>query len=173
MLTSPCASQQAAYLYDTSGSVQQNGVRETLREVRVKYWIIKGRSLVKAIIHKCVVCRRYEGRSIKPPPAPPLPFFRVNEAPPFSYTAVDYAGPMYVGKQKVWICLFTCCVTRAIHLEIVCDMSTPTFIRARDVVFLKEFSLTMPKLSRQPSKHSLTAAKYLANLGVEWVFNLE
>ena len=69
--------------------VQHNGVRETLGEVRVKYWIIN----VKAIT--------VDVRSIKPPPAPPLPFFRVNEAPPFSYTAVDYAGPMYVGKQKV------------------------------------------------------------------------
>ncbi len=167
--------------------VQHNGVRETLGEIRVKYGIIKGRSLVKA---RCVVCRRYEGRSIKPPPAPPLPFFRVNEAPPFSYTAVDYAGPMYVGKQKgdkgkkVWICLFTCCVTRAIHLEIVCDMSTPTFIRA-----LRRFSARrgFPKRILSDNAKTFKAASrflqtlfsssevkdYLANLGVEWVFNLE
>ncbi len=38
----PCASHQAAYLYDTSGSWSEGD------EVRVKYWIIKGRSLVKA-----------------------------------------------------------------------------------------------------------------------------
>ncbi len=122
---------------------------------------IKGRSLVKAIIHKCVVCRRYEGRSIKPPPAPPLPFFRVNEAPPFSYTAVDYAGPMYVGKQKVWICLFTCCVTRATHLEIVCDMSTPTFIRA-----LRRFSARRGFPKRILSDNAKTfkaASRFLQN----------
>jgi len=59
----------------------------------------------------------------------------VNEAPPFTYTGVDYTGPLYVRAQgegnsyKVWICLFTCCVTRAVHLELVIDMSAPTFLR--------------------------------------------
>ena len=102
----------------------------------MKFWIIGGRSLVKQLIRKCVVCRRFEGPPYHAPPAPPLPSFRVNEAPPFTYTAVDYAGPMYVRGHhkdaegnKVWICLFTCCVTRAIHLELVCDLSTATFIR--------------------------------------------
>jgi hypothetical protein len=70
-------------------------------------------------------------------PGPPLrlPSLKVNEAP-LSYTAVDYDGPMYVRGHhkeaegcKVWICLFTCCTTRATHLELVLDLSTPTFIR--------------------------------------------
>ena len=112
--------------------VQHNGVEETLSEVRAKYWIIGGRSFIKAVIHKCVVCRRFEGRPFSPPPAPPLPSFRVTEAPPFTYTAIDFAGPMYVGREKgegnkVWICLFTCCVTRATHLELVICQQLPLF----------------------------------------------
>ena len=92
--------------------VQHNGVKETLGEVRSKYWIVQGRSLAKALIHKCVTCKRFEGKPFSPPPAPPLPSFRVTEAPPFTYTAIDFAGPMYVGQErgaesnKVWICLF-------------------------------------------------------------------
>ena len=121
--------------------VQHNGVKETLTEIRAKYWIIGGRSLVRSIIHPCVICRWYEGRPFTAPPAPPLPSFRVNQAPPFMYTAVDFAGPLYLknkeesSSNKVWICLFTCCVTRAIHLELVTDMTTTTFIRC-----LKRFS---------------------------------
>ena len=59
----------------------------------------------------------------------------MKEAPPFTYTAVDFAGPLYLrGKEanaskKVWICLFTCCVSRAVHLELVLDMTTATFLR--------------------------------------------
>ena len=49
--------------------VQHNGVKETLAEVRMKFWIIGG-SLVKQIIHKCVVCRRFEGLPYHAPPRP-------------------------------------------------------------------------------------------------------
>ena len=63
-----------------------------------------------------------------------LPEFRVNLATPFSRVGVDFAGPMYVkgrAKQlkKVYVCLFSCCVTRALPLDLVEDLSTPTFLR--------------------------------------------
>jgi hypothetical protein len=165
--------------------VQHNGVKETLTEIRAKYWIIGGRSLVQSIIHKCVICRRFEGRPLTAPPAPPLPSFRVNEAPPFAYTAIDFAGPMYLkcrgesSSNKVWICLFTYCVTRAIHLELVPDMTTTTFVRC-----LKRFSARrgLPrKIISDNAKTFKAAAKlikiilnhmevmdYLSHVGVEW-----
>ena len=42
--------------------VLRNGVKDTLTEIRTKYWIVKRRSLVRSVIHQCVVCRRYEGK---------------------------------------------------------------------------------------------------------------
>ena len=63
--------------------VQHNGVKETLSEVHGKFWILKGRSLVKKLIGRCVICPRFEGLPFSAAPAPPLPGFRVNEAPPF------------------------------------------------------------------------------------------
>ena len=114
--------------------VFHNGVKDTLTEVRAKYWIVQGRSLVKGIIQRCAICRRFEGRSYGSPAPPPLPDFRVSEAPPFSTTGVDFAGPLYIRthglikSNKVWICLYTCCVTRAVSIDIVPDMSTETFI---------------------------------------------
>ena len=36
-----------------------------------------------------------------------------------------------VGKEsKVYVCLFTCAVTRAVHLEIVTDLTTKNFLQA-------------------------------------------
>jgi len=106
------------------------------------------------------------------------------EAPPFTYTAIDFAGPMYVGREKgeegnkVWICLFTCCVTRDIHLELVSDMSTVTFVRA-----LKRFSARrgLPRKILSDNAKTFKAAvkllktifdcqevkDYLSNVGVE------
>ena len=62
----------------------------------------------------------------------PLPKTRVSEAIQFSRTGLDYLGPMYIktsdGQRKVWVCLFTCMVTRAIHLELLQDMSAEEFL---------------------------------------------
>ena len=49
---------------------------------------------------------------------------------PFTYSAVNSAGPIYVGREKgqegnkVWICWFMCCVTQPTHLELVLYVST-------------------------------------------------
>ena len=65
------------------------GVKETLTEIRAKYWFVKGRQFVRKIIYRCVICRRSEGPHYKAVPEPPLPEFRVQEAPPFAYCGVD------------------------------------------------------------------------------------
>ena len=114
--------------------VFHNGIKETLTEVRSAYWIIKGRSLVRKLIHQCTICR-FESPHYQVPPPPPLPEFRVSEQPPFTFTGVDFAGPLYIKypgspeSSKVWLCLFTCCVVRAVHLDLVPDITTTTFLR--------------------------------------------
>ena len=76
--------------------VLHNGVKDTLNEVRSKFWIVKGRSFVKKVIHQCVTCKRFEGRPCLGPPPPPLPRFRVAEDPPFTHTGVDFARPLFI-----------------------------------------------------------------------------
>ena len=53
---------------------------------------------------------------------------------PFQVTGVDFTGALYVrtpnGECKVYICLFTCAVSRAIHLEIVTDLTVESFLYA-------------------------------------------
>ena len=116
-------------------SILHNGVKETLTEIRSKYWVIR-RSLIKRLLFECTLCGRFEGVAYRGPPPPPLPVYRVNEAPPFTNSGVDFAGPLHVRMttsdkctSKVWICLFTCCTTRAVHLDIVPNLSTLTFFR--------------------------------------------
>ena len=76
--------------------VFHDGVKETLTELRSRFWILKGRSVVKQTLHHCTICRRFEGKAYHLPPPPPLPTYRVQEAPPFATTGVDFAGPLYV-----------------------------------------------------------------------------
>ena len=76
--------------------VLHNGVKDTLTELRSRFWIVKGRNFIKKIINQFLAWRRHEGKPYNAPPPPPLPDFRVVEAPPFSFTGVDFAGPRYV-----------------------------------------------------------------------------
>ena len=166
--------------------VFHGGVKSTLTELRSQYWIVRGRSYVRQILRKCVHCKRFEGRPYRPPNPPPLPLFRVDEAPPFTYTGVDFAGPLYAKEAstlKVWICLFTCCVTRAVHIDIVQDLSTPSFIRC-----LKRFVARRGLPTRFVSDNGKTfeaaakilhtvvnhsdVQKHVSGLGIQWTFNL-
>lgn len=116
----------------THKQLLHTGVSQTLSGIRYKYWIPHGRATVRNVVSSCNVCRRYEGGPYKMPLMPSIPKFRVNKSKPFSYTGLDYMGPLLIkcvdGPKKIWICLFTCLVTRAIHLEVVLDMSTEEFI---------------------------------------------
>ena len=108
--------------------------KDTLAEVRSKYWIIKGRQLIRKIVHGCTVCRKFKGRCYKLPPVADLPSFRLEESIPFLNIGVDFAGPLYIkGKtmdevKKTYIALFICCTTRACHLELVPELSADTFL---------------------------------------------
>ena len=68
-----------------------------------------------------------------PDPAP-LPCARTKEGKAFKVTGVDFTGALYVknpeGENKVYICLFTCGLTRGAHLELVSDLSLETFLQA-------------------------------------------
>ncbi|VDI73296.1 Hypothetical predicted protein [Mytilus galloprovincialis] len=68
------------------------------------------------------------------PDMPPFPKSRVSQSTPFSSTGLDYLGPLITKSNgensKRWICLFTCLVTRAIHLEVINDMTTEEFLYA-------------------------------------------
>lgn len=96
--------------------------------IRQRYWIPHLRTLVKREKNKCMLCRL---RSAKPsiPIMGPLPEDRVTPCQrPFTYTGLDYFGPVYVTvgrrQEKRWVALFTCLTVRAVHLELAKDLST-------------------------------------------------
>ena len=85
---------------------------------------------MKKCIHQCAVCKRYEERPLIGPSPPPLPELRVQQDPLFTFNGVDFAGPLHIKfgstalENKVWIYLYTCGITRAVHLEVVPDLTT-------------------------------------------------
>ena len=91
--------------------------------------------MVKMVCRECNQCKALRSIPYGYPTPPELPPERFKtQQTPFTITAVDYSGPhkVIVGKttQKVYICLFTCVVCRAVHLEIAPDLSTKAFLDA-------------------------------------------
>ena len=63
----------------------------------------------------------------------PLPTERVTPSPPFTHVGIDFLGPLYIKNafqeaEKSYVCLFTCCATRAVHLELTRSMTTESFL---------------------------------------------
>ena len=121
-------------IQDTHKKLHHGGTAITMTAVRQVYWIPTIRQRIRSILRKCVACARAMGKPYKTPDLPPLPKTRVGSAKPFAVTGIDFTGTLYVkdpiGESKAYICLFTCASTRAIHLEIVTDLSTETFLLA-------------------------------------------
>ncbi|XP_029200626.2 uncharacterized protein LOC114965206 [Acropora millepora] len=57
----PCDHITKLIIRDCHHKVMHNGVRETLTELRSRFWLTKGRQVIRKQIYNCVVCRRYEG----------------------------------------------------------------------------------------------------------------
>ena len=73
-----------------------SGVESTLSNIRLYYWIIRGRSFVKSILKTCYLCKLVLGKPVMPPPTPALPDYRLHCIFPFQTVDIDYAGPAYV-----------------------------------------------------------------------------
>ena len=122
---------------DCHEDVMHNGLKETLTPLRSRYWIPRGRQIVRRVIYRCVICRRAEGKAYAAPPPSDLPEFRVQQDFAFTNCGVDFAGPLYVRPMfekdgemhKIYIALFTCASSRAIHLDLVPSLEVSPFIR--------------------------------------------
>ena len=117
--------------------VLHNGLRSTLNEFRAKFWLTRARQRIRHVIHKCNTCRWFESLPYQYPVLPHLPDFRVEGTEAFLIIGTDLAGPLYMrhslkytNTHKVWIVIFTCTLTRAVHFEIMQGMSAEQFILA-------------------------------------------
>lgn len=142
------------------------GPQLLLASLRERFWPLAGRNLVRKIVHECIVCFK-----ISPPKQNyimgDLPDSRITPSRPFLISGLDYAGPFLLKDRKTrnpkmtkaYIALFVCFATKAIHIEVVSDLTTECFIAA-----LRRFTSRRGKCTRIYSDNATTfvgAAKEL------------
>ena len=151
-------------IYEAHERVGHLGITSVVTFLRQNYWIPRIRQRAKWILGRCVVCKKVQGRSYKKPIEPQLPSIRINEARPFSVCGVDYTGALNVkgSRKKAYIVLFTCSVTRAIHLEVVDDNTTSKFLLAFRRFVARR---SCPKIMMSDNSTTFTAsAKFLKDI---------
>ncbi|XP_061724716.1 uncharacterized protein LOC133530711 [Cydia pomonella] len=147
---------------ETHESNYHVGAPHTLSIIRERYWIPQGKAQVIKVLKRCTQCVKHGGGPYRLPATPALPPERVNYSRPFTFTGVDYLGPLFVstqtGKEKRWVALFTCLTVRAIHLEIVKDLSAEECLLA-----LRRFIAARNKPQRMYSDNA-TCFKLVAEM---------
>ncbi len=116
------------------------------------YWFVGGRTnLLKYIVYSCVPCAKLRANSAEQLMAQ-LPPAKVTVSRPFAHCGVDFAGPFSMkctGPRttkfgKAYTAIFVRMTVRAVHIEIVSDLSTLKFIevlqRFNNFVGTKNFS---------------------------------
>ncbi|XP_023808300.1 uncharacterized protein LOC105355630 isoform X2 [Oryzias latipes] len=112
--------------------VKHQGKGMTINAIRTKgYWISGIGRVVASYLRQCVTCRKLRGSTEEQRMAD-LPLERVSVSPPFTYCGMDCFGPFYTKQgrntRKRYGLLFTCFSSRAIHIEMLEDLSTDCFI---------------------------------------------
>ena len=101
----------------------------TLNASREEYWVPGGRELIKKIIKQCVKCSRFENK-VPYQLMADLPAERITVAKPFQKTG-HFAGPISTKTSpKTYIACFVCFVVKAVHIELVGDLTKEACIAA-------------------------------------------
>ncbi|CAB4022798.1 Hypothetical predicted protein, partial [Paramuricea clavata] len=111
------------------------GYKSLMHEARKRFWIIGLRSMCKQLTRRCIICRKLRKKPLDQLMGQ-IPSLRLAAGlPPFSNTAMDMFGPVQIRMNRktlkeAQVIIFACMTTRAVHLELVTDKSTETFLLA-------------------------------------------
>lgn len=160
------------------------------------YWILCSRDVVRHIVKRCVTCYRHQAKTAQQMMGN-LPASRVNMSKAFFHTGVDYAGPLLLRPIlkrsqitiKSYISVFVCMATRAIHLELVSDLSSEAFIaalkrfisrRGKPLEMYSDCGKNFVGANKEmnsyiqlmkSNKHNEVVGNYLSEQGIHWNFN--
>ncbi|XP_071056041.1 uncharacterized protein [Onthophagus taurus] len=113
------------------------GPQGLLATIRQRFWPVNGLNTIKGVLRTCITCFRAKPKDVMYKMAN-LPRVRALESKPFDNVGIDFAGPFNIkdGKLrnraiiKAYLCIFVCFTTKAVHLEVVGELSTDAFLNA-------------------------------------------
>lgn len=116
---------------------KHGGIQTTLHSLRQEFWIIDGKNQIRYTIRSCMRCSRFNSK-VPDYVMGNLPPIRATAVRPFTNVGVDYCGPFLIKEKKfrnrkmikVYVAIFICMTIKAVHIEIVSELSTEGFLAA-------------------------------------------
>ena len=113
---------------------RHQGRAMTISKVRENgYYVLGVTRLVASLVYNCTVCRRLRHATQEQKMAD-LPCERLEPSEPFQHVAIDCFGPYHVKDRRTEVkrygLIIVCQASRAIHLEVLDDMTTDCFINS-------------------------------------------
>lgn len=159
----------------TAGEIRSNG-----------YHILNLKSAIRRFLFTFIQCKKLRGLNSTQLMAN-LPKARIEEDPPFANSGLDVFGPFIVnngkhtrrtsGEKKVWVAIFVCLVSRAVHLEFISALDTNAFRNALQTFIAIRRT---PKIIRSDNGTNIVSTKSqvfntlrnnLERQNIEWLFN--
>nr|XP_042897354.1 uncharacterized protein LOC122269252 [Parasteatoda tepidariorum] len=169
------------------------GPQALLYQVRQKFWPLNGRNNCRKIVHSCITCFKNKPVMSNQIMAD-LPKERTRPNYPFNITGIDFCGPFSIKfknqrkgvTNKVYVAVYICLCTKAIHLDFVTDLTSQSFIASLKRFFgrrgkcskimtdnAKTFigaNIEIKKLRKLINCPDETLASYFTNEGIDWKF---
>ncbi|XP_067950587.1 uncharacterized protein [Watersipora subatra] len=120
----PIAMQLVRHYHVLTG---HQGRRPTLAQLHLRRYWVAGHSIISSVINSCTICKRLRA-NLQGQQMAPIPEKRTEPSPPFTYVGCDVFGPFLVKDRRSVIkkygAIFTCMASKAIHIEMIDDMTT-------------------------------------------------
>ncbi|EPB67263.1 integrase core domain protein [Ancylostoma ceylanicum] len=179
----PPKSELASKIISNAHGEYHRGVAHTMSTVREEFWIPKLRQQARTVVRRCVRCKRFNGLPYIYPEMSDMPTQRVQKTRPFANIGLDFFDLPQIKEgdvfRKAYGCIFTCAVTRMIHLEVLRSMGTGDFLNALRRFFSRRgvpsliicdnaptFALSAEILSSASREGALT--DMLSSHAIEW-----
>ncbi|XP_071827282.1 uncharacterized protein [Apostichopus japonicus] len=174
---------------ETHKSLGHMGKSAILVRLWKKYWVVGAGTIIRSIVGKCTICRKYQAKRGEQKMAA-LPIERVtSDRPPFDHTGIDMFGPFEIKRGRSIVkrygLILTCLATRAIHLEILHSADSDSCLNALRRFLCRRGSISSIRSdngtnfvgTERTLREALKAwnksdiPDWLAQRGITWEFN--
>ena len=180
--------QDTCNLYSVHAKTLHGGVSLTMAAIREEYWIPTLRQIVKSVQSACWGCKHFRVLPSTVPPPGPLPTDRTHGGAAFEVIGTDFVGPIYYKlsqkrEGKAYLVIFSCSLSRAVHLELLPDLETSTFLpclkhfttrQGRPTVIYSDNGCTFVKAAKwlKQVRSDKQLQGFLESHDIQWMFNL-